>query len=93
MGDKVRKHIYLSGRVQGVGFRANSRQRAQTLGVKGWVKNLFDGRVEAVVEGEKESVNQMINYLKKGPSFANVTDYEIKDETPEGKFDTFSIKH
>ena len=94
MGDnKVRKHIYISGRVQGVGFRANARQKAQTYGVNGWIKNLFDGRVEAVVEGDKDSVQQMINFLKRGPSFANVTDVEINDEPPTGNLSNFSIKY
>ncbi len=91
--DKVRKHIYISGRVQGVGFRANARQKAQAYGIKGWIKNLFDGRVEAVVEGEQDSVQKMVNYLKRGPSFANVTDVEINDEPPTGNFNTFSIKY
>lgn len=91
--DKVRKHIYISGRVQGVGFRANARQKAQVYGVKGWIKNLFDGRVEAVVEGEKDSVQQMVKYLKRGPSFANVTDVEINNESATGNFNTFSIKY
>lgn len=93
MGEKIRKHIFLSGRVQGVGFRANARQQAQSLNVKGWIKNLFDGRVEAVVQGDKEAVTQMIKYLKKGPSFANVTDYEINNETPQENLDNFSIKY
>ena len=91
--DKVRKHIYISGRVQGVGFRANARQKAQAYDVKGWIKNLFDGRVEAVVEGEQDSVQKMVKYLKRGPSFANVTDVEINDEPPTGNFNTFSIKY
>jgi acylphosphatase len=94
MGDnKVRKHIYISGRVQGVGFRANARQKAQSIGVKGWIKNLFDGRVEAVVEGDKETVSQMMKFLKRGPSFANVTDVEIENENYSGDFNNFSIKY
>ena len=94
MGDnKVRKHIYISGRVQGVGFRANARQKAQIYGVNGWIKNLLDGRVEAVVEGEGESVQQMIKFLKRGPSFANVTNINIDDEPPTGNFNNFSIKY
>jgi acylphosphatase len=53
---KVRKHLFISGIVQGVGFRYNARNEARRLGVTGWIRNLWDGRVEAVIEGDKESV-------------------------------------
>ena len=89
--EKVQKHIYISGRVQGVGFRAFTRSQAAVLDIKGWVKNLADGRVEAVIEGEKNKVNQMINKLKNGPSFARVDDFEVKDQKPEN-FDDFQIR-
>ena len=89
--EKVQKHIYISGRVQGVGFRAFTRSQAAVLDIKGWVKNLTDGRVEAVIEGEKNKVNQMINKLKKGPSFARVDNFEVKDQKPEN-FDDFQIR-
>jgi len=93
MSKKIKRHIYISGRVQGIGFRANARDKAQILGVKGWIRNLHDGRVEAVVEGEQSSVNQMINYLKRGPSFARVDNYEIKKESPKDNFNSFSIRY
>jgi len=93
MSDKIRKHVFVSGRVQGVGFRATARNKAQGLNVNGWVKNLHDGRVEAVIEGDPSSVQEMIRLFKKGPRMANVTDYEIKDETPTNNFSTFSVKY
>ena len=89
--EKVQKHIYISGRVQGVGFRAFTRSQAAVLDIDGWVKNLADGRVEAVIEGEKNKVKQMIKKLKKGPSFARVDDFEVKDQEVD-KFDSFEIR-
>mgnify|MGYP000270532500 CR=1 FL=1 len=89
--EKIQKHIYISGRVQGVGFRAFTRKQAAVLDIKGWVKNLADGRVEAVIEGKKNKVNQMAAKLKKGPSFARVNDFEI-EEGEIDNFDNFEIR-
>ncbi|MFN2339862.1 MAG: acylphosphatase [Halanaerobium sp.] len=89
--EKVQKHIYISGRVQGVGFRAFTRSQAAVLDIKGWVKNLHDGRVEAVIQGEKNKVTQMIKKLKKGPSFARVDDFEISEEKLDD-FNEFEIR-
>ena len=89
--DTVQKHIYISGRVQGVGFRAFTRNQAATFDIKGWVKNLSDGRVELVIQGEKSKVKAMINKVKEGPSFARVDDIEINDEKSEN-FNDFKIK-
>lgn len=93
MSDKIRKHVFVSGRVQGVGFRASARNKAQGLNVNGWVKNLHDGRVEAVIEGDPDAVQQMIRFFKKGPRMSKVTDYEINDETPKENLSTFSVKY
>lgn len=93
MSDKIRKHVFVSGRVQGVGFRASARNKAQGLNVNGWVKNLHDGRVEAVIEGDPDAVQQMIRFFKKGPRMSKVTDYEINDETPKENLNTFSVKY
>lgn len=90
---KVRVHLYISGWVQGVFFRANARDRALSYGVKGWVRNLPDGRVEAVCEGEKEWVNKFIEWCKKGPPGAQVEDVEIEWEEYKGEFKTFSIHY
>jgi acylphosphatase len=89
--EKVQKHIYISGRVQGVGFRAFTRSQAAVLDIKGWVKNLHDGRVEAVIEGEKNKVTQMIKKLKNGSSFARVDDFEIEEQKIDD-FSDFEIK-
>ena len=67
MDKKVRAHIFVSGRVQGVFFREKARQKAQSLGVNGWIQNLADGRVEAVFEGEGEKVEKMVKWSKRGP--------------------------
>ncbi|MGM0445739.1 MAG: acylphosphatase [Bacillota bacterium] len=93
MDDKVRKHIFISGRVQGVGFRAFTRHNAQQLGVNGWVKNLYDGRVEAVLEGNKNDVNQLEKKLKQGPRFANVDKINIENESYQGDLSSFSIQY
>lgn len=88
--EKVQKHIYLSGRVQGVGFRAFTQRQASVLDIKGWVKNLADGRVEVVIQGEKNKVKQMIDKLKNGPSYARVDNIEIKDQEL-ADFNSFDI--
>jgi len=87
----VRKHVYISGLVQGVFFRANTKRMADTLGIKGWVKNLPDGRVEAVFEGEKEKVEAMIRWCHKGPPSAVVEKVEVIDEEYKGEFKDFKI--
>jgi acylphosphatase len=89
----TRVHLLITGRVQGVWFRANTKKKAQALDLKGWVKNLPNGSVEAVFEGEKEKVDQIIQWCKKGPSFARVDDVQIQWETPVGDFSTFTITY
>ena len=87
----IQKHIFVSGRVQGVGFRAFLRRQAAGLNIKGWAKNLRDGRVEVVIQGKKEKIKQMISFIKEGPSFAKVNDIEIKDENLS-EFEKFEIR-
>ncbi len=69
---KARAHVYVSGRVQGVFFRQNTKRQAQSQGVKGWVRNLDDGRVEAVFEGEESAVKALVDFCSKGPIGAMV---------------------
>jgi len=88
----IRKHCFFSGKVQGVFFRANTRDKAQEKGVKGWVKNLRDGRVEAVFEGPEEKVDDVIEFCKKNQPHARVDDIEIQEEEPTSQFDSFRIK-
>jgi acylphosphatase len=80
----VRVRILVEGRVQGVWFRESARREADRLGVAGWVRNLSDGRVEAVFEGEPVTVNQLVAWAQEGPGRAHVTGYEIHDEDPQG---------
>ncbi len=89
----VRKHLYISGRVQGVGFRAYTRRKASQEGVTGWVRNLADGRVEVVLSGARENVGLVINSLRSGPSLARVEDIKIEDEEYQGDFTHFSVKY
>ena len=79
-----RAHVYVSGQVQGVNFRGATQQEAERLGLNGWVRNLQDGRVEAVFEGDSETVHQMIDWCENGPSSANVDDVSVENEQPEG---------
>ena len=91
MNLKVKAHVIISGRVQGVYFRGNTRREAQKQGVNGWVRNLPDGRVEAVFEGEKEKVDKLIEIVKKGPSHAYVTDLKLEWLDYAGEFTDFQI--
>ena len=68
-----RAHVFISGRVQGVWFRSYTQAEAKKLGVKGWVRNLPDGRVEAVFEGEDEAIDKMIAWCHKGSPYSEVT--------------------
>ncbi len=87
----VRAHVYISGRVQGVFFRANTRRVAKSLGLKGFVRNLPDGRVEAVFEGEEEAVKRAIEWCHRGPPLARVDKVEVHWEEPRGDYDDFYI--
>ncbi len=88
---KTRAHIYVTGKVQGVFFRQNTKRQAQSRGVCGWVCNLPDGRVEAVFEGEEADVMEVVNYCRHGPSFAKVENFELAFEGFKGEFTGFSI--
>jgi acylphosphatase len=90
---KVRCHIFVSGKVQGVFFRQNTLERAKTLGLKGWVRNTQDGRVEAIFEGEKEKVEKILEWVKSGPPLARVENVEIRFEDFKGEFDDFEIRY
>ena len=87
-----RAHVYVSGRVQGVFYRATTRDRAQEEGVDGWVKNLDDGRVEAVFEGDPDDVESMVEFCYEGSDMADVSTVEVSEEEPEG-IDGFRIRY
>ena len=86
---KVRAHLFVSGKVQGVYFRQSTLIEAQSLGVTGWVRNLMDGRVEAVFEGEEHAVKMIVNYCRQGPSAARVTNLDVRFEPFKGEFPSF----
>ena len=90
---KVRAHVFISGRVQGVFFRYETRLRAIRNNVTGWIRNLPDGRVEAVFEGEKENVEAMIDFCHRGPPGAIVRKVEVIWEKPTGEFKSFQIRY
>jgi len=89
MPEKIRTHIFVSGRVQGVWFREGTKKEAQKLGVFGWVSNLEDGRVEAIFEGEKDCVEKMIKWAKRGPIWAKVNGAEVIWEEYKNEFTSF----
>ena len=88
----VRAHIFVSGLVQGVCYRWFVEKKTKSLGLTGYVKNLFDGRVEVIIEGEKGLIEELINDLKIGPSVSDVRDVKIQWEEYEGKFQGFNIR-
>jgi acylphosphatase len=77
-------HVFVSGKVQGVGYRYSTVNEARRLGVNGWVRNLPDGRVEAVFEGSRKVVEEIIHWCYKGPTAAVVKDVAVEYEEPEG---------
>jgi acylphosphatase len=77
-------HVWVSGRVQGVWYRESCRREAQSAGVTGWVRNNDDGTVEAVLEGEPGAVEQVVAWMRVGPSSAVVTSVKVRAETPTG---------
>ena len=90
---KVRIHAFVSGIVQGINFRSNTRGIAQSLGLTGWVKNLPDGRVEVVAEGKEEEIEGLVNFLKRGPFLARIDKLELVREEYKGEFHSFDILH
>ena len=91
--EKARARVIIEGRVQGVFFRYHTQEMAFKLGVKGWVRNRRDGNVEAVFEGDKERVDQIIQWCHRGPSEARVTKVHTHWENYTGEFDDFSINY
>jgi acylphosphatase len=86
-----RVELLIAGMVQGVGFRYYTYQKAQQLRITGWVKNLPDGRVEVLAEGEQSVLEELISELKTGPSFSSVRDIEITWSEPTGQYSSFEV--
>ena len=80
----VRRRVIVSGRVQGVWFRGSTEAEAHAAGVRGWVRNLADGRVEAVFEGPAPAVDALVAFCRRGPRHARVEGVELFEEAPEG---------
>ena len=89
---KIRAHVLVTGDVQGVFFRSNTRSQASLRNVTGWVRNLSDGRVEAVLEGERDDVENVITFCRSGPSGSKVDDVEVSWELPTRKHKEFEIR-
>jgi len=81
--DTVRRHVTVSGEVQGVFFRETARRKATEAGVAGWITNRSDGRVEAVFEGAAEAVDELVEFCRQGPTAATVEHIDVQDEEPE----------
>jgi len=89
--EKVRAKVKISGRVQGVFYRFSTQEQAKMLGLTGWVKNNSDGTVEALFEGPKDKVEEILKWCKKGPPGALVSDVSVDWETFSGEFNDFKI--
>lgn len=88
----VRAHIWVSGRVQGVGFRAFIASSAGFIGVTGWVRNVGYDMVESVAEGTRPQMDQFIQAVKTGPRSARVDESRVEEETPSGEFVDFEMR-
>jgi acylphosphatase len=88
-----RVHVYISGRVQGVFFRAETQRTAKSFNLTGWVRNMADGSVEALFEGEDTNVDKMLDWCHIGPPAAKVEEVLIQEELYTGEFRDFNIKY
>ena len=91
--EQLRAHVIIHGLVQGVWFRASTKDEADRIGVTGWVRNLPDGSVEAVFEGEKKKVEEIVGWCHRGPSGANVSNVEIGWDHFKKEFGRFDIRY
>jgi len=87
----IRVRLIIEGRVQGVWFRESTRKEAVSLGVYGWVKNRPDGTVEALIEGPEDKVKKLVQWCRKGPPHAQVTQAHETQEEWEGEFSSFDV--
>ena len=88
-----RVHIIVQGRVQGVFFRAHTRDKGRQLGLNGWVRNLDSDKVEVLAEGPEKEIAELIGFCKKGPDIARVDDIKVKFEEPKKDLGPFSIRY
>jgi acylphosphatase len=85
-------HLIISGRVQGVSFRYYTRQKADELGVQGWVRNLMNGQVEAWAQGQAEAVDRLVNWCRQGPPSARVDEIKVEDKSLDQEIQGFEIR-
>lgn len=88
---KRRIHVIITGRVQGVYFRESTRRQAIACGIAGWICNTSDGKVEAIFEGNNDSIDQILAYVHQGPAQACVVDVSVSEEQYNGEFEAFNI--
>ena len=93
MADEIRVHAIISGRVQGVFFRMETKRKADACRVYGWVRNLPDGRVEAVFEGERPRVEEVVSWCHQGPPASNVKQVKISEQPFTGEWDSFKVTY
>ncbi len=86
-------HVFIEGRVQGVGFRHFTKVNAEEVGVYGWVKNLPDGRVEAVFAGPMDHIREMVNRCEQGPGSSRVDNIDVEVEEADEDYDTFEVRY
>jgi acylphosphatase len=91
MGEQGRVHVLIEGRVQGVFFRAHTRDEARARGLRGWVRNLPDGRVEALFEGDRQALTGMLTWCRQGPRYAYVDQVEVDWQPYRGDQTDFRI--
>ncbi len=91
--EKQRAHIWVKGRVQGVGFRAFVQQQGYLLGLSGWVRNVGYDSVEIVAEGRRAVLEQFIQLVKQGPRAARVDESRVEWESPSGDLSSFEVRH
>ena len=91
--EKIRAHIHVSGRVQGVYYRETCKKKSNKLGVTGWIKNLKDGRVEAIFEGDESKVRKMVDWARGGSIWASVNALDVVWEDYKKEFLDFEIRY
>lgn len=90
---KTRAHVIVRGKVQGVFYRAETASKAKQLSLTGWVRNLPDGRVEAIFEGEETNVRKIIDFCWRGPTNAYVVDVDVRQQEWKGEFENFEVRY
>ncbi|MDD2605437.1 MAG: acylphosphatase [Desulfobacterales bacterium] len=93
MAEPIARHLIVTGRVQGVFYRLETQRAAEGLGIKGWVRNLPDGTVEAVIEGAPRAVEAMIDWCRQGPPRSRVDAVHVEPLAGDGGFRDFEIRY